>query len=131
MDALGVCNVQVKMLFKVSQPEKFVMHSVLHVLQMACNLFSVRAAASRGNLIKFRHSCCWIQDSSGKLCGMGVIVNKLYQLDCEAIQSEAATLATGQKDNGLDVWHFRLGHASEQCIKTIAHRKLATGISWP
>ena len=86
------------MLFKVSQPEKSVMHNVLHVPQMAYNLFSVRAAASRGNF-KFGHSRCWIRDSSGRLCGMGVMVNELYQLDCEAIQSEAATLATAQKGN--------------------------------
>ena len=107
VDALGVGNVYIRMLIRVSQRKMSVVHNVLHVPQMACNLFSVRAAASKGNLIKFGHSRCWIRDSSGKLCGMGTMVNKLYQLDCEAIQSKAATLATGQKDNDLDVWHFR------------------------
>ena len=42
--------------FKVSNSKKAVMHNVLHVPKLASNLFSVRAAAKRGNTIKFGQS---------------------------------------------------------------------------
>ena len=54
--------------------------------------------------------------------GLGILVahSKIVvgSSSSEAIQSEAA-----QKDNDLDVWHFRQGHATEWCIKIKAHRK--------
>ena len=128
LDAFGVGDVHLKMLFKVSQPKKSVMYRVLYVPQLARNLFSVRAATSKGNLIKFGHSRCWIRDKIGQLRGMGTMVNKLYQLDCVAEPSEMATLASAQQDDRLDTWHYRLGHASEQCVKNMAYGKLATGI---
>ena len=131
VDAVGFGSVHLRMCFKVSQPKKFVMYKVLYVPKLACNLFSVRAAVSKGDFIKFGHSRCWIRDGNGHLHGMGTLVDKLYQLDCEAILSEAATLVNAQKDNNFDVWHFRLGHASEQCIKNMSYKKLATGIKLP
>ena len=131
LDAFGVGDVHLKMLFKVSQPKKSVMYRVLYVPQLARNLFSVRAATSKGNLIKFGHSRCWIRDKIGQLRGMGTMVNKLYQLDCVAEPSEMATLASAQQDDRLDTWHYRLGHASEQCVKNMAYGKLATGIRLP
>ncbi len=128
MDAVGFGSVHLRMHFKVSQPKKFVMYKVLYVPKLACNLFSVRAAVSKGDFIKFGHSRCWIRDGNGHLHGMGTLVDKL---DCKAILSEAATLVNAQKDNNFDVWHFRLGHASEQCIKNMSYKKLATGIKLP
>ena len=112
----------------MSHPKKSIMYKVLYVPQLACNLFSVRAAATKGNFIKFGHSRCWIRDSEGKLNGMGTLIDKLYQLDCEVILSEQVSIATSQKAGGADIWHFRLVHASEQCIKNMAYRRLATGI---
>ena len=65
------------------------MYKVLYVPQLTRNLFSVRAAAY---FIQFGNSCCWIRDSDGKLNGMGTLVEKLYQLDCETITSEQASV---------------------------------------
>ena len=127
VDARGVENVHLNMVFEGDPSKKFVMYRVLYVPQLASNLFSVRAAALKGNIVKFGHSRCWIRDGSGILRGMGSLVNKLYQLDCEVLRSEQVSLAASQ-DNEVDVWHFRLGHASEQCIKNMAYKKLATGI---
>ena len=129
VDALGVGNVRLEMKFKVSKSQKSVLYKVLFVPQLACNLFSVRASASKGNFIKFGHTRCWIRNRTGKLCGMGTIVDKLYQLDCETIGSERA--ATASQVSTIDTWHLRLGHASEQCIKKMAQKKLAAGIRLP
>lgn len=54
--SLGDGDVQENMQFKVSQPKKCVFYQVLYVSKLACNLFSVRAAAEKGNHVKFGHS---------------------------------------------------------------------------
>lgn len=51
VDALGEGNVNWNMLFKVSQPKKSIVYKVLYVPQLACNFFSVRATASKGNFV--------------------------------------------------------------------------------
>lgn len=55
VEALGVGNVHLSMVFNVSNPKRTIVHQVLYVPKLACNLFSVRAAAAKG---KFSHSKC-------------------------------------------------------------------------
>ena len=112
-------------MFKVSDPKKAVLYNVLYVPKLACNLFSVRAAASKGNVIKFGHSRCWIRGRAGKLYGMGSLVNKLYQLDCEPATKEQASPACEQR-NDMD-----LRHLSEHRLSDIPRKELATGIKIP
>ena len=71
------------------------MHNVLYVPKITCDLFSVRAAASRGNSVNFGRAKCWIRNSRSTLLGMGSLVGNLYQLDCEPILQdlEHGTLA--------------------------------------
>ena len=38
------------------------------------------------------------------VCGMGSLVDKLYQLDCEPVSSEYASVASEQECD-LDLWH--------------------------
>ena len=63
-----------KMLFRVSDPMQCAFQHVLYVPRLACNLFSVRAAAAKGNTVKFGIGKCWIRDGDGKLKGMGTLV---------------------------------------------------------
>ena len=71
------------------------MHDALYVPKLACKLFSVRAAADKGNTVKFGNTSCWIHDRNGKLLGMGSLANKLYYLDCKTITQEHAATASG------------------------------------
>ena len=63
VEAVGVGNIRLKMVFRVShsKPATTCMYDVLYVPNLACNLFSVRAATRRGNQIKFGQERCWIQ----------------------------------------------------------------------
>ena len=88
VEAVGIGNVRLNMLFKASESKRATMNSVLYVPKLACNLFSVRAAASKGNVVKFGPTKCWIRRRDGKLLGMGSVTDKLYQLDCEPAVSE-------------------------------------------
>ena len=98
----------------------------------SCNLFSVRAAASKGNFVKFGRSHCWIQDRDKRLCGVGMLKEQMYTLDCKVLKPDKiANAAATTKDNNLDVWHYRLGHANEQCVKKLASQELVTGMNSP
>ena len=88
--ALGSGEIHVNMRFKVSKQKKCVMKNVLYVPKLTSNLFSVRAAVSRGNVVRFGNEKCWIRNVNGKLIGMGSLVNKLYKLDCEPIVQQSA-----------------------------------------
>lgn len=105
------------------------MYNVLYVPRLACNLFSVRTAADKGNVIKFGRSKRWIH-RAGKLYGMGSLVDNLYQLDCEPAIKEH-TSAANEQGSSMDLWHQRLGHLNRQQLSDIAKKRLATGISLP
>jgi len=81
--------------------------------------FSVKAAAARGNHVKFGHSRCWIQDANGKLCGTGTLTDKLHRVDCKLTSVEHMTnnveqhAALVSEGTDMDLWHQRLGHLCE------------------
>ena len=104
------------MKLKVGEPEKRVIYRVLYVPELACNPFSVRAAVAKGNSVKFTISKCWIQNPSGNLRGTGLLSGKLYQLDCEPVFAEHASVALKQHSD-LDLWHQRLGQLNAQHLK--------------
>ncbi len=81
-----------KMFFRESSPKRSVLYSVLYVLKLACNLFSVRAAAAKGNTVNFGYSKYWIRDREGKVRGMGSLVDKLYRLDSQPLTLEYTLL---------------------------------------
>ena len=131
VDAVGVGDVHVNMQFKVSQPRKCVIQQVLHVPELACNLFSVRAAAAKGNQVKFSHSQCWIMDRNGKLCGIGLMENKLYSLNCDLATTEHTVkehVVLAAEYNDMDLWHQRLGHLCEQQLKYMVNKGLVSGM---
>ena len=78
VEAHGEGNIDVDMIFKVSNKKRCVMKNVLYVPKLTSNLFSVRAAVSKNNTIRFGISKCWIKDKEGKLIGMGTLKDRLY-----------------------------------------------------
>jgi len=131
VEALGAGNVQLKMVFKVSEPKQITMYGVLYVPKLAGNLFSVGAAAEKGNIVQFGHSRCWIRGKKNQLHGMGTrSADQLYQLDCEIVAPERASLAANQ-NTCIDLWHQRLGHLNEQQLKQLVLKEMATGVKIP
>ena len=109
------------------------MHNVLFVPKLACSLFSVRAAAAKGNSIKFGNSKCWIRNSSGALCRTGLLVDKMYQLHCTPMKTSehVHTSTTMEPNKKIDLWHRRLEHLNEQQLKNIIQKELVTGAKFP
>ena len=129
VEAVGVGIARVRMMFNGSSPRRSQLHHVLYVPKLTCNLFSVPAAAAKGNVVNFGHSKCWIRDGSGKLKGTGSLVNRLYQLDCEAIPMDHASVSCEQ--SSVDRWHLRLGHLNGQQLERIVQKDLAIGVNIP
>ena len=96
----------------------------MHVPKLACNLFSVRAAASRGKLVS--DAKCWIYNRAGNICGMSSLVDKLYQPDCEPASLEYVSVAT-ERGRDIDLWHQRLGHLGRQRLQEIVSKQLVNG----
>ena len=130
VEAIGVGNIHLNMQFKVSDPKRSVMYCVPYVPKLACNLFSVRAVASMGNVVKFAATKCWIRNSKGNLCGMGSLKDKMYLLNCEPVLHEHVSVAS-ENENNTDLWHQRLGHLSGSLIKKIISNELVTGVEIP
>ena len=130
--AFGSGNIQFKMIFEGNKFKKVTMYNALYVPELACNLFSVRAAAIKGNTVEFGDTRCWIYDRDGKLLGMGSLVKKLYYLDCRTITQEQVAVASGsQIGNEADLWHRRLGHLNECQLKEMVSRNLVKGVKIP
>ena len=128
VEAVGVGTIRLNMLFTVSNSKKAVMHDVLYVPKLACNLFSVRAAAKKGNTVKFGRLKCWIRGRNGGLEGTGSLTGKLYQLQCEVIADEESASVASDDLPEADLWHQRLGHLNRQQLGTLVSQGLASGI---
>ena len=96
--------------------------------KLTFNLFSVRAAASKGKSVKFSNDKYWIYNRAGSVCGTGSLVDKLYQLDCEAVSSEHASMVSEQ-GRDLDLWHQRLGHLEGQHLQETISKQLVKGMN--
>ena len=59
--AHGYGNVYMKMKFDKRSSKKGVLYNVLYVPNLTSNLFSVRAAVTKGNTVKFGYRKCWIR----------------------------------------------------------------------
>ena len=129
VEAVGVGNVYLNMIFDDSKPKRSIMYQVLYVPKLSCNLFSIRAAVARGNTVKFGTSKCWIQDSKGIIRGMGSLVGKLYQLGSEPVVQEQVSVASDADSCTNNLWHQRLGHVNEQLLQEMVNKELAKGVT--
>ena len=130
VDAAGTGSICFAMRFKVSDQKRARMHKVLYVPKMACNLFSFRAAAQQGNLVKFGPSKCWIQNRDGCLLGMGSLDGNLYCLDCEPILP-TTEVASAARELSPDLWHQRLGHVNVKYLQDLSQKEMVAGMKLP
>ena len=66
--------------------------NVLCVPDVSCNLFSISAAMSKGNRIKFKGSKCIIWDPNEKEAAFGVKVGKLYEPQFERFEKNEGSI---------------------------------------
>lgn len=100
--------------------------NVLYVPNLACNLFSVRAAAVNSKSVEFGADKCFIRAQSGNICGEGVLLNKLYLLNCVPVLCE--NFSNVARDVSYNIIHQRLGHICDSRIKYMVNKNLVDGL---
>ena len=73
VNAYGYGKVEITMILgrKEKDQQKSILTKVLYVPKIAINLFSARAAASKGKVVQFGHSLCWMKNSNGQAVARG------------------------------------------------------------
>ena len=91
------------MFFKLSKPKNITLCNALYVPKLACNLFSVGGAATRGDPVRFVTK-----------------VDKLYYLDYKS-----------RVRNKVDLCNQWLRHLNEQQLKEMVRHDLVKGVKIP
>jgi len=104
------------------------MYDALYVPNLKCNLFSVKAAATKGNVVKFGEANCWIFGKNGTLYGMETVTDKLYYLDCFNTARDHAAVASQPQSSSIDLWHQRLGHVNGAQLKEMTTHDMVKGM---
>ena len=98
-------------------------NSVLHVLKLSCNLFSVTKFTQTNNCVaKFFPSYCEFQElGSGKTIGSAREIKGLYYFDNGAIREEQVQVAKKVHfvSDEIRLWHWRLGHPNYPYLKRL------------
>ena len=129
VEALGVGEVKVNLFLESGKSKTVMFENCLLVPDLASNLFSVRAAVSRGKLVQFGQDSCQIFGSKGQLVGLGSLVGKLYELHCQVVPSSSEVSVAASKEGGeADLWHQRLGHLCETRLQQAVQKQMVTGI---
>jgi len=74
VEALGFSVVRLNLYFDHIESKWATLCNVLYVPKLRCNLFSVRAVVSQGNVVTLDKISCKIYNAHRKLCEVGKIV---------------------------------------------------------
>jgi hypothetical protein len=66
-DQYGQVDITMILGNKEKEQRKSILTKVLYVPKLATNLFSAHAATSKGKVVQFAHTLCWIKDSKGQM----------------------------------------------------------------
>ena len=95
---------------------------VLYVPNLKKNLVSISALTDKGLDVRFKKSGAEIIDSAGKVVGIGVRRNNLYELS-------ALTISTDQSTNtNTKQWHERFGHLNVAVLKEMKKSNMVVGL---
>ena len=122
VNAYGYGQVDITMILgnKEKDQRKSILTKVLYVPKLATNLFSARAAASKGKVVQFGHTLCWIKDSKGQVVARGRLVGNMYRLDCKVDKHGNQASIANETGAKLDLWHQRMAHLNAGQMKIMA-----------
>ena len=109
--------------------ETLTLHSVLYVKELKCNLISVSQLIDELNcIVLFSKTCCLMQDLTLMMpIGMGKRRDGVYFL--QEVESVRRVKKIDAKES-LELWHKRLGHASEKRIRQLPVVDSSSGVQF-
>ncbi|XP_074284107.1 uncharacterized protein LOC141608664 [Silene latifolia] len=95
-----------------------ILHDVLYIPSLKCNLISISQLTLDSNLcFEFAKSTCLIQDRSSRTTiGAGELRDGLFWIGAG---TRPTTLHSVSQQGSFDIWHQRLGHPSDKVVKSI------------
>ena len=108
----------------IGVPKDLILHSVLHVLALKCNLLSISKITRDNNCVTNFHSSMCQFLSLGRTIGSARIHEGLYYLEnteYEGRQSFASRVASVSVSNAREImlWHHRLAHPNFSYLKRL------------
>ena len=129
VNALGTGKVKIMSYLYHGKKTVGWMTDVLYVPKLTSNLFSVHAAALKGNVVSIGQKYCQIRNKKKRLIGTGSPLGRLYRLNCDTLKTptEKTIIAEETKSlNKIDLWHQRLAHVNEKQLHQLVAN--STGI---
>jgi len=130
IEAIGVSDIKVQT-FLDGQPHAGIFKEVLHLPTLSESLLSVTKMGNIGltTILTPKHADI-IHTTSGKIVAQVSQDKNLYRLKVEIIRSGHAHITQSQITSkaSLALWHWRLGHVSEDTVQRMARSNLTEGM---
>ncbi|KAG8502454.1 hypothetical protein CXB51_000383 [Gossypium anomalum] len=103
-----------------------VLTDVRYVPSLKKNLISLGALESKGSVVTMRDGV--LKVTSGALVILkGIRKNNLYYYQGSTVIGAVATASDNKELDSMQLWHMKLGHASEKSLKILAKQGLLKG----
>ena len=124
LKVVGCGKVHLLMRLPGDKVKKCVLHDVLHVPDLSCNLVSVSKASGKGKVAEFDEFGCLLKKSDGTVVAVASRCGSLYCLDCQPLE-QANVVGLNE-----DLWHRRYGHLGSDGLRQLAVEQLVDGFKF-
>ena len=124
LKVVGCGKVRLLMRLPGDKVKRCVLHDVLHVPDLSCNLVSVSKVSEKGKVTEFNESGCRLKKSDGTGVALVMRHGRLYLLDCQPL--ELAYVARLNED----LWHRQYGHLGNDSLRQLAVEQLVDGFKF-
>ena len=124
LKVVGCGKVRLLMRLPGDKVKRCVLHDVLHVPDLSCNLVSVIKVSEKGKVTEFNESGCRLKKSDGIVVALATRHGSLYLLDCQSLEQ---AYVAGLNE---DLWHRRYGHLGNDSLRQLAVEQLVDGFKF-
>ena len=128
MTALGRGSITLKFILE-GVSHQYVLSDALYVPELDTDLVSLTKLEDDGVSLHFRNRRCYLV-KHGQEFGYAERIDRLYWFKATSMIQEVANIVNADQDitQSLDIWHRRLGHASEGRIRSMARYGTVNGM---
>lgn len=109
-----------------SKNKTVTLENTLFVPNLRTNLVSVSKITDRGHEVTFKRNRAVVKDANGSIRMVADRVGDLYYM---RIAEKAHAVIEDRSQQGLKLWHSRMGHVNVRDLVTMTRKKLVTGVN--
>ncbi|KAJ3525781.1 hypothetical protein NMY22_g10432 [Coprinellus aureogranulatus] len=103
------------------------MRDVLYVPGTPNCLLSLSRFDDGGNTVTFSKGVCELRDRTGKVIGTGRKVNRLYELNAQAVFHQDKVYMASRRVKRWDEWHLAFGHIGMSTLERMQRSGIVSG----